>query len=92
MREQAASDALVSRGSRLCSDAGGSLDGFDRSMCHILLRTGAETVGIGRDGSGASAAEKPDRITLFGNGRDRLESPNLGSTPGHPMKSKFEPR
>jgi hypothetical protein len=53
-----------------------------------FVTDGSETVGIGRDGSGTNAAEKPDRITLFGNGRDRLESPSLGSTPGHP---KFSP-
>jgi hypothetical protein len=49
-----------------------------------FVTDGSEMVGIGRDGSGTNAAEKPDRITLFGNGRDRLESPSVGSTPGHP--------
>jgi hypothetical protein len=64
MREQAASDARlarsaaivampfagrhVSRGSRLYSDADGSLDGFDRSSCHILSRMGGN--GLYREG------------------------------------------
>ena len=51
-----------------------------------FVTDGSETVGIGRDDSGTSAAEKPDGVTLFGNGRYRLESPSLGSTPGHPKK------
>ena len=55
-------------------------------MSHFVT-DGSEAVGIARDDRGTSATEKPDGITLFGNGRDRLESPSLGSTPGHPIKS-----
>jgi hypothetical protein len=51
-----------------------------------FVTDGSETVGIGRDDRGTSATEKPDSIILFGNGRSRLESPSLGSTPGHPKK------
>ena len=61
---------------------GGLADGVSQ-----FVTDGSETVGIGRDGSGISAAEKSYGITLFGNGRDRLESPSLGSTPGHPIKT-----
>jgi hypothetical protein len=46
----------------------------------------SEAVGIGRDDLGTSAAGKPYKITLFGDGRERLESPSVGSTPGHPNK------
>ena len=49
-----------------------------------FVTDGSETVGTGRDGSGSGAAEKRYEVTLFGNGRDRLEPPSLGSTPGHP--------
>ena len=52
-------------------------------MSHFVT-DGSERVGIGRDGTGTSAAEKPYTMTLFGNGRDWLESPSVGSTPGHP--------
>jgi hypothetical protein len=51
-----------------------------------FVTDGSETVGIGRNDRGTSAADNPGRITLFGNGRDRLESPSVGSTPGHPKK------
>ena len=54
-------------------------------MSHFVT-DGSEAVGIGRDGSGTSAAEKRCGITLFGIGRERLESPSVGSTPGHPKK------
>lgn len=35
---------------------------------------------------GNGAAEKPDGVTLFGNGRERLESPSVSSSPGHPKE------
>lgn len=52
-------------------------------MSHFVT-DGLEVAGIGRDRSGTSAAQRPYGITLFGNGRHRLESPSVGSTPGHP--------
>jgi hypothetical protein len=48
-------------------------------------------VGKGRYQAGRSgnrAAENRYGITLLGNGRYRLESPSLGSTPGHPSFRK----
>lgn len=54
-------------------------------MSHFVT-DGSEMVGMAKGWLGNGAAEKPERITLFGNGRDRLESPSVGSTPGHPNK------
>lgn len=57
---------------------------FRVTFCHRRVRNGRN-----REGSfGNGAAENHYRIILFGNGRDRLESPGVGSTPGHP---KFRP-
>ena len=49
-----------------------------------FVTDGSETVGIRSDGSGTGATEKPDGLTPFGSGGYRLESPSVGSTPGHP--------
>jgi hypothetical protein len=46
-----------------------------------------EQLARGKAHRGTSATGKPHRITLFGIGRDRLESPNVGSSPGHPNRS-----
>lgn len=53
------------------------------TFCHGRVGNGRNREGW----LGNGAAEKPDRITLFGNGRDRLESPSVGSTPGHPKRN-----
>jgi hypothetical protein len=51
------------------------------TFCHRQVVNGRNQQGW----FGNQCVGKPYRVTRFGNGRDRLESPSLGSTPGHPI-------